>query len=234
MKLTKERAADNRQRIIETASRLFRQHGFDGVGLADLMKAAGFTHGGFYNHFGSKEALAADAASAGLNHSSLQLCSALEDQRKKGTSGLARFVERYLSCEHRDGRESGCTIAALACDAAREGKEIQERFAQGIGEELEILASYFTKGVKDEASLLSARDRAIPILAELVGAIVLARAVAQANPSLSEEILRAGRRSLAKRPSGEPGPPRARRKRGRRISPESERSGGRAGAATST
>jgi TetR/AcrR family transcriptional repressor of nem operon len=212
MKLTREQAANNRQRVIETAGRLFRLHGFDGVGLADLMKTAGFTHGGFYNHFPSKEALAAEAASSGLNHSSLKLSDALMDERKTGRSGLTRFVERYLSSEHRDGRESGCTIAALACDAAREGREIQERFAQGIEEELEIFASYLNKGSKGEASLLSAREHAILLLAELVGAIILARAVAQANPSLSEEILRTSRRNLAKKGSAAPAPSRVPKK----------------------
>ena len=213
MKLTREQAADNRQRIIETASRLFRQHGFDGVGLADLMKAAGFTHGGFYNHFPSKEALVAQAASAGLNHSSAKLSDALMDDDKPDRSSLPRYVERYLSSEHRDGRESGCTIAALAGDAAREGKEIQERFADGIWEQLEIFVSYLNRGSKDEASPLFAREQAILLLAELVGAIILARAVAQANPSLSEEILRTSRRSLVKRLSPAPAPSRLRKKR---------------------
>lgn len=213
MKLTREQAADNRQRIIETASRLFRQHGFDGVGLADLMKAAGFTHGGFYNHFPSKEALVAEAASSGLNHSSVKLSDALMDERKTDRSSLARYVDRYLSPEHRDGRESGCTIAALACDAAREGKEVQQRFAQGICEELEIFASYLTRGSKDATSPLSAREQAIQLLAESVGAIILARAVAQADPSLSEEILRTSRRNLAKKPSPAPAPSRFRKKR---------------------
>ena len=214
MKLTRAQAADNRQRIIETASRLFRQHGFDGVGLADLMKAAGFTHGGFYNHFASKDALGAEAASSGLNHSSSKLSHTLMDETKPGMSGLATFIERYLSSEHRDARETGCTLAALACDAAREGKEIQQRFAQGIEEELMIFASYLAKG--SDASPLSARARAIRLLAESVGAIILARAVARGNPSLSEEILRTSRRSLAKKPASAPS--RLRKKQGRTLS----------------
>jgi TetR/AcrR family transcriptional repressor of nem operon len=212
MKLSREQAANNRQRIIETAGRLFRLHGFDGVGLADLMKAAGFTHGGFYNHFPSKEALAAEAASSGLNHSSLRLSDTLMDENKTGGSSLTKYVERYLSSKHRDGRESGCTIAALAGDAAREGKEIQERFAQGIEEELEIFASHLVRGSKHGTSSFSARERAIPLLAELVGAIILARAVAEANPSLSEEILRTTRRSLLKKPRTAPAPSRPRKK----------------------
>ena len=213
MKLTREQAADNRQRIIETASRLFRQRGFDGVGLADLMKAAGFTHGGFYNHFPSKEALAAEATSSGLNHSSAKLSDALMDESRTDRSSLTRYVERYLSPRHRDDRESGCTIAALACDAARQAKEIQERFAQGICEELEIFASYLNRGRKDATSPLSARQHAILLLAESVGAIILARAVAQADPSLSEEILRTTRRNLAKKPIPAPAPSRLRKKR---------------------
>jgi len=197
MKLTKEKAANNRQRIIETAARLFRQHGFDGVGVADLMKAAGFTHGGFYNHFSSKTALAAEAASSGLKHSNSKLSAALMNEERAGGSGLAKFVGRYLSSEHRDDRAGGCTVASLACDAARGSQEIQTGFAQGIEEELNILASYFSKGdAKEQGSAFSAREHAIQLMSELVGAVILARAVAHANPSLSDKILQASRRNL--------------------------------------
>jgi TetR/AcrR family transcriptional repressor of nem operon len=197
MKLTKERVALNRHRIIETAGRLFRKHGFEGVGLADLMKAAGFTHGGFYNHFSSKEALAAEAALSGLRHSNSKLSDVIADEEGGPRSGLVKFVERYLSSEHRDDRAGGCTIASLACDAAREGKEIQASFAKGIEDELNIFASSFAKkDAEDQCSAFSARDRAIQLMAELVGAVILARAVAQANPSLSDEILRVNRRNL--------------------------------------
>jgi TetR/AcrR family transcriptional repressor of nem operon len=197
MKLTKEQVAVNRHRIIETAGRLFRKHGFEGVGLADLMKAAGFTHGGFYNHFSSKEALAAEAALSGVRHSNSRLSDVLTEEERGPSSGLAKFVERYLSSEHRDDRAGGCTIASLACDAAREGKEIQASFAKGIEDELNIFASSFSKrDAEDQSSAFSARDRAIQLMSELVGAVILARAVAQANPSLSDEVLRVSRRNL--------------------------------------
>ena len=200
MKLTKEKAAHNRQRIIETAGRLFRQHGFDGVGVADLMKAAGFTHGGFYNHFPSKEALAAETASSGLNNSNSKLSDALLDAESSDRSGLAKFVESYLSSEHRDDRAGGCTLASLACDAARETRDIQASFAKGIEEELGIFASYFAKSAsEDQGSQLSAREQAIWLMAELVGTVILARAIARANPSLSDEILQTSRRMLLKR-----------------------------------
>jgi TetR/AcrR family transcriptional repressor of nem operon len=197
MKLTKEKAADNRQSIIETAGRLFREHGFDGVGVADLMKAAGFTHGGFYNHFPSKAALAAEAASSGMKQSRSQLLDVLMNEQKPGNSGLAKHVEHYLSPEHRDDRAGGCTIASLACDAGRGNEEIQASFAPGIEEELNILASYFAKGdSKDQGSAFSARERAIQLMSELVGAVILARAVAHANPSLSDQVLEVTRRNI--------------------------------------
>jgi TetR/AcrR family transcriptional regulator, transcriptional repressor for nem operon len=162
MKLTKEKAADNRQSIIEAAGRLFRERGFDGVGVADLMKAAGFSHGRFYNHFPSKAALAAETAPSGLKHSRSKLLDVLMNEQRPGSSGLAKHVDHYLSPEHRDDRAGASTIASLACDAARGNEEIQAGFAPGIEEELNIFASYFAKGEsKDQGSSLSARERAI-------------------------------------------------------------------------
>ncbi len=193
MRLTKEQATENRQRIIETAGRLFRESGFNGVSVADLMKAAGFTHGGFYNHFPSKEALAASAALAGLQHSNATLTETLMDQAGSNYSALWPFIEAYLSSAHRDNRADGCTIASLASDAARQDEQVQASFAKGIDEELDILASYFAKTPAEDQDDMpaSARERAVHLLSELVGAIILARAVAQANLSLSDEILEA-------------------------------------------
>jgi TetR/AcrR family transcriptional regulator, transcriptional repressor for nem operon len=196
MKLTKEQVAENRQSIIETAGRLFREHGFDGVGLADLMKAAGFTHGGFYNHFSSKAALAAEAASLGMKNSTSKLSDALMNEERRGSSGLAKHVEHYLSPAHRDDRAGGCTIASLASDAARGNEEIQVGFARGIEEELNTLASYFAKVDKGQGSAFSARERAIQLMSELLGALILARAVAHADPSLSDQVLQVGRRKI--------------------------------------
>jgi TetR/AcrR family transcriptional repressor of nem operon len=191
MRLTQEQATENRQRIIETAGRLFRESGFNGVSVAELMNAAGFTHGGFYNHFPSKEALAAEAALAGLQRSNTSLTEALMDQAGSDHSALWPFIEAYLSSAHRDNRADGCTIASLASDAARQDEQVQASFAKGIDEELDILASYFAKTPAEDQDDLpaSARERAVHMLSELVGAIILARAVAQANRSLSDEIL---------------------------------------------
>src|SRR5260370_17580808 len=96
MRLTQEQATENRQRIIETAGRLFRESGFNGVSVADLMKAAGFTHGGFYNHFPSKEALAASAALPGLQRSNATLTGPLMDQAGAHSSALSPLLHDYL------------------------------------------------------------------------------------------------------------------------------------------
>ena len=131
MRVTKAQAEQNRAHIVATASRLFRERGYDGVGVAELMAAAGFTHGGFYKHFRSKADLMAEASASGLS------------QTVARTEGLdpAEFVERYVSREHRDGRGDGCTIAALGGDAARQPADIKTEFAAGIENLLTALQS---------------------------------------------------------------------------------------------
>src|SRR5436305_13635071 len=103
MKVTKTQALQNRARIVETASTLFRERGYDGVGVADLMAAAGFTHGGFYKHFGSKTDLMAEASACGLA------------QTAALTHGVdpSDFVRQYVTRAHRDSHATGCTMAAL-------------------------------------------------------------------------------------------------------------------------
>ena len=104
VRVTKAQAQANREHIVETASQLFRERGFDGVGVADLMAAAGFTHGGFYKHFGSKADLMAEASACSLAKS-LTAAQALD---------VPGFINIYVNREHRDARRSGCTMAALS------------------------------------------------------------------------------------------------------------------------
>jgi TetR/AcrR family transcriptional repressor of nem operon len=198
MRLTKAQAAENRQHIIDTAGHLFREHGVDGVGIADLMKAAGFTHGGFYNHFPSKEALVAEVALSGLQQKNVMLAQALRDEAGCDSTALAQFIGEYLSSAHRENRAGGCTLASLACDAARQGKQVQGSFAHGIEEKLDILTASFEKphAERQGGRPSCARVRAIHLLSVLVGAVMLARAVADANPALSDEILQVNRRQL--------------------------------------
>src|SRR3954454_5382091 len=118
MKVTKTQARENRARIVETASTLFRERGYDGVGVADIMAAAGFTNGGFYKHFGSKADLMAEAAASGFSQSAANISGA----------DPAAFVKEYLSRGHRDARGIGCTFAALSGDAARQPEPIKQAF----------------------------------------------------------------------------------------------------------
>ena len=177
MKVTKAQAQANRARIVETASTLFRERGYDGVGVADLMGAAGLTHGGFYKHFQSKADLMAQAAQCGIA------------QTAEKTTGVNRtaFVKYYLSRKHRDSPGEGCTMAALGTDAARQSEQVRQTFADGIEGMLALLAS--------DAGGTGTRAGSINTLAQLVGAIVLSRACPEGSP-LADEILRACRAAM--------------------------------------
>lgn len=176
MKVTKAQAQANRAHVVETASTLFRERGYDGVGVSDLMAAAGFTHGGFYKHFRSKADLMAEAAACGIA------------QTAALTAGVdtSKFVRRYLSREHRDIRASGCTMAALGGDAARQPEEVRTTFAAGI-ESLLAALNPEDKSL-DDADAGQARARSLDILAHALGAIVMSRACPDDSP-LANEIL---------------------------------------------
>lgn len=176
MRVTKAQALANRARIVETASVLFRERGYDGVGVAELMAAAGFTHGGFYKHFRSKADLMAEAAASGLS------------QSLANSAGLdvAEFFNLYVSRDHRDARGVGCTMAALCGDAARQPEEIKATFAGGIESMLAALEREGTTlGNVDRHEV---RAKMIDMLAHAIGAVVLSRACPDDSP-LADEIL---------------------------------------------
>jgi TetR/AcrR family transcriptional regulator, transcriptional repressor for nem operon len=193
MRLTQAESERNRKQILEVAGRLFRERGFDGVGVDDLMKVAGFTHGGFYNHFASKAALVAEASAAGTAKTKATLVESLSDPRK---DAWERFVRDYLSTKHRGDPAGGCMLGALAADAARKGPSVQARFADAVGGMAGALAAYLPRKPSRGRRTRARRERALQMLSELVGALVLARAVASADPALSDEILAASRRGL--------------------------------------
>jgi TetR/AcrR family transcriptional repressor of nem operon len=176
MRVTREKAAENRARIVETASRLFREEGFDGVGLDAIMKDAGLTHGGFYGHFTSKEDLAAEAVTYALKQSA-------ELQRRY--KNISDFVSDYLSEGHFVDRANGCVLAALGGDMARRGEGVRSGATSYVRTQLERLASFF------RGTAAARRQRAITTLAGVVGAMTLARAVE--DPGLSDEILSTAR-----------------------------------------
>ena len=116
MRVSREKALENREQIIETAARLLREHGFDGIGVADIMKAAGLTHGGFYRNFASKDDLAVKASERAIADTTALLKDGLAQQPK---DPLRTLIESYVSPAHRDDPGSGCILPALAVDAAR-------------------------------------------------------------------------------------------------------------------
>ena len=176
MRVSREKASQNRDRIVEAAARLFREHGFDGVGVDRVMQEAGLTHGGFYGHFASKDELAAEAVARAL---------------MRGTDKLSRytdlrgFVDAYLSEHHCADRSEGCALAALAGDSVREGSGVRRALTDYVAARLTWLAGLF-KGTR-----ASRREHAIATLSGLVGALTLARAVD--DPVLAREILAAAR-----------------------------------------
>ncbi|MFJ2828255.1 TetR family transcriptional regulator [Streptomyces sp. NPDC087263] len=195
-RITKEDKARNRQNIVEAASRMFRSQGIDAVGIAELMKEAGLTHGGFYNHFASKNDLAVEVCNAAFDASLGGLARTIEEGPGQAGSPLERVVAGYLSAGHRDAVDGGCPSASLVTDAGRQSEGVQSAYAEGVegyltGFTAEIMREAEENGERPDP--VEARQRAIRLLSELVGAMTLARAVHQVQPGLSTEILRTGR-----------------------------------------
>ena len=169
MRVSREQAAENREKILSTAAKLFREKGFDGVGVADLMKEAGLTHGGFYGHFDSKEDLMAQACERAVDE--------LLEAGKKRSEALQEdaytcFVKNYLSIDHRDNAGAGCLMAALGAEAARQNSGVREAFTLAakrcVSALVEIIPGHTRK---------KKREQALLTLTTLVGAQVIARAV---------------------------------------------------------
>ncbi|KMO33621.1 TetR/AcrR family transcriptional regulator [Methylobacterium aquaticum] len=170
MRVTQEQMRENRRRILAEASRLFREKGFDAVGVAEVMKAAGLTHGGFYGHFASKDDLMAHA----IEHAAAE---------KVGSAGnLPDFLDAYLSPAHRDDPAGGCTMAALAADVRLRPEAARAAMTAGIRSQIARMETALP-----DAFAGNRHREAIGTYAAMLGALILARAVDE--PSLSDEIL---------------------------------------------
>lgn len=179
VKVTREQAEANREKILEVAGQLFRERGYDGIGVADIMKRAGLTHGGFYGHFRSKDDLAAEITARVLGRGGWL-------ERLTGTTkpSVSEVVRTYLTPRHRDDAGHGCLFAALGSDVARQPRSVRRAFAEGLRYRVDALKEFMhgrSAGVK--------RQKALALMAGLVGALTLARAVDDAQ--LSNEILEA-------------------------------------------
>ncbi|BCH20998.1 TetR/AcrR family transcriptional regulator [Mesorhizobium sp. L-8-3] len=170
MKVSREQMAENRRRILDEASRLFRDKGFDAVGVAEVMKAAGLTHGGFYGHFSSKDDLIAQSLAHVLAVDA-------------GAGGdLRAYAEAYLSPRHRDNCAGGCPTAALAAAVRLQAPAARSAMTEGLRSQIDRIGKALPE--------LDAADRrrvAIGSFAAMVGAVILARAVD--DPALSDEVL---------------------------------------------
>ncbi len=167
MRVSRTQAAENRQSVINVASRLFRERGFDGIGLKDLMKSAGLTQGAFYKQFESKEDLAVQASERALDSASRRWSDAMIASPEDPLGAIAAI---FLSTEHRDETMDGCPIVALGADAARQGSDVKASFEAGIKDRLVVLQRAMAE--TDDKRL---KSRAMAILSTMVGAVTLSR-----------------------------------------------------------
>ena len=188
MRISKEKAADNRAALIRAASRLFRERGIDGVGVAEISKEAGLTHGALYAHFRSKEELALEALSFGLDEASSRMYSSTVD----GMPDLARFLDRYLSADARDDYGNRCAMAASASEIGRQDKAISARFAEGYM----VMVRAFERQIAVNDPHADALPRAMVAVSTLIGTLAVARGAAKGNPAVSDQVLAATRRVL--------------------------------------
>jgi TetR/AcrR family transcriptional repressor of nem operon len=196
--VSREQAAENRRAIVAAATRLFRERGVEAVGLNELMKHAGFTQGGFYNHFKSKAALVTEVFASAMAEGTAEMANSTRAPVNESTSALRRYITHYLSQAHRDNIDHGCPVAGFAGDAPRLGPEAQSHFAGGLDDQITILAGLIAENGSTVATgeRRTLRERAISMHCEMVGALVLSRSVAQAALALSNEVLQTVQRRI--------------------------------------
>jgi TetR/AcrR family transcriptional repressor of nem operon len=181
MRKSKQETALTRERIVKAAASEFRQHGIVATGLADLMSAAGLTHGGFYRHFASKDQLVAEASAVALAATTEKFAAAAS--REPGRKGLEALVCSYLSTAHRDNRRDGCPLAALGSELARADRVTRNAATAAFLKLVDILA-----GQIDAAKPEEAKKRAMVAVSTMIGALTMSRIMN--DKRLSNSLLR--------------------------------------------
>lgn len=181
MRVSRAQAEANRETVINVASRLFRQRGFDGIGLKDLMQGAGLTQGGFYKQFESKEDLEVKASRRAMEGAIGRWSAAAAS----GPHPLQAVIDLYLSAAHRGETGDGCPLVALGADAARQSEEVRKPFHDGIKAHLQVLEELLAEG----GNAAEAPQKAIAMLSMMVGAVTLSRIVT--DEDLADQILEA-------------------------------------------
>ncbi|HTV84629.1 MAG TPA: TetR/AcrR family transcriptional regulator [Dyella sp.] len=191
MGVSKQQAIENKRAIVAAAEKLFRQRGVAAVGLAELTKAAGFTQGGFYNHFKSKDDLVAAVMDKATEDGAAELIAGIAASRAEAADPIKRYAEWYLSPEHLGNIEKGCPLTGFAGDVRRLGKEARESYARGLASNFDQMANAI-----DGENPQEKRQKVISLFSQMVGSLLLSRAVAETDPVLADEILKNGRQQL--------------------------------------
>lgn len=189
MRKSRAETAETRQRIIEAAAAEFRRNGINGTGLAELMAAAGLTHGGFYKHFESKEQVVEESLTLASTVWTDDIASTLE--ATKGAKGLNAAVNEYLSIRHRDDPAGGCPYVALGSELARASDHVRDATTASFVRLVDVIA-----GQLGDMTPAAAKKEALVILSTMVGAMTLARFVNDGD--LSASILRQARKQLSR------------------------------------
>ncbi|MGO4568799.1 TetR/AcrR family transcriptional regulator [Rhizobium sp. 2YAF20] len=185
MRVSREKFAENRERILQVAGELFRAKGFDGIGVAEIMKAAGLTHGGFYGHFSSKDDLAREASKALVAKTKERWQAVIDNAPEEPLDALLRH---YLS--RRNLESSDCVFASLTQEVSRHGPAMQSTFTGGLMDLATILEQVTPGDTPEER-----RRKALASLSSMMGAVILARAMD--NPHLADELLAATQAELS-------------------------------------
>ena len=191
MKISKVQMAEHRESIIDSAARGFREKGFEGISVVDLMKEAGLTHGGFYNHFASKDELICLAIARSFDQMIARWEGYIERFPK---NPIGAIIDGYLSERHLQHPETGCVLAALATETAKHSASVQAAMASGIERLLHVLQQHVVGRTAAQR-----RSGAISMLSQRSGARILARS--QDSSALAKEFLRAYSRNLTGQPA---------------------------------
>ena len=186
MEIAPSRKALTHERILDTAARAIRRAGFQGVGVADIMKEAGLTHGGFYAHFASRDALLVEALEHAGQQSADRLNRGNSARQAQGASPFRALIEGYLSDRHLIDTEGGCAVAALAGEMPRQAPEVRAAAAQRVRSLVQRVANTLPEGTPPDA--------AAAVASQLVGALQLARALG--NNAEGKALLAANRHAL--------------------------------------
>jgi len=184
-RIPNSRKEDTHEHILDVAARAIRREGYAGVRVADVMKEAGLTHGGFYAHFPSRDALLVEALARAGRESAVAVARAAEAKREKGISAFRSLVETYLADRHLGSRESGCPVAALGCEMPRQSKAVREASAERVQRLIVAVRETLPAGTRSAAAVVTGT---------LVGALQLGRALG--DNAEGRALLAATRKSL--------------------------------------